>query len=106
MWGNTTVLDDWSDSEYTVAVKARNQADVETGFGPSNSITTLPDVPACLLLGDIDQDGSVAGPDIAGYVRAKLGAAPAPGEDQDCADFGNGDLGLDTADFVTALLSG
>ncbi len=97
-----------SDIEFTVAVKARNQASLETGFGPSSRITTLPGVPTCSWLGDNDQNGSVAGLDIAGYVRAKLGAAPAPapGEDQDCADFGNGDLGLDTDDFVTALLSG
>ena len=47
----------------------------------------------------------VNGVDIEGYIRAKLGQPPALGEDPLCADFGNGgDLALDTAAFVNALL--
>ena len=77
-WGKTTVLGAQSDIEYAIAVKAGNQANVETGFGPSSSITTLPGVPTCSLLGDIDQDDSVAGPDIPGDVRPNSAPPPPP----------------------------
>jgi hypothetical protein len=40
-----------------------------------------------------------------GYVRAKLGQAPAPGENPACADYGTGALAGDTALFVTDLLA-
>lgn len=55
-------------------------------------------------LGDINQDGIVNGLDIAGFVRAKLGQAPLPGESQICADFGTGTLAGDIAAFVDKLL--
>ena len=89
---------------YTFRVKARNQNGVETAFGASDSTSTLA-VPGCALLGDVSNDGFVNGLDIAGFVRVKLGV-PDAGDNADCADFLNGgDLGLDTADFVAALLA-
>ena len=45
----------------------------------------------------------VNGLDVAGFVRAKLGAAALPGENPACADYG-GDLNSDIADFVADLL--
>lgn len=59
----------------------------------------------CSLLGDIDQDGQVRADDIPGYILAKLSLPPGPGENQACADYGNLDLALDTADFVADLLN-
>ena len=89
-------------TEYTVRVKARNRLGVETPFSPSQTVTTTG---GCTLVGDVNQDGLINGADIGGYVRAKLMQAPALGEDPLCADFGNGgDLALDTAAFVSALL--
>jgi hypothetical protein len=41
----------------------------------------------------------VNGLDIAGFVRAKLGEAPLPGENPVCADYG-GDLNAVIAAFV------
>ena len=58
----------------------------------------------CLLLGDMNDDGLVDGNDIAGFLRAKLGLPAEPGENQACADFGNGTLEQDTADFVAVLI--
>ena len=90
---------------YTVRVKARNQLGVETPFTFAQSTTTT-GAAGCTLLGDVNQDGVVDGKDIDGYLRAKLGQPPAVGEDPLCADFGNGgDLTLDTAAFVSALLA-
>lgn len=90
---------------YSFRVKARNQNSVETAFGTSANTTTQAIPGACALLGDVSDDGLVNGLDIAGFVRVKLGV-PEAGDNEDCADFGNGgDLGLDTADFVAALLA-
>ena len=89
-------------TEYTVRVKARNQLGVETPFTSTQAISTTG---GCALVGDVNQDGLINGEDIDGYLRAKLGQPPAVGEDPLCADFGNGgDLTLDTAAFVNALL--
>ena len=44
------------------------------------------------------------GLDIAGFVRAKLGQTPLPDENPACADYGNGDLDLDIANFVADLI--
>jgi len=88
---------------YSFRVKARNLNKVETAFGTSNSTTTP--APSCALPGDVSDDGLVNGLDIAGFVRVKLGT-PDPLDNAACADFGNGgDLALDTADFVAALLA-
>ncbi len=58
----------------------------------------------CEQDGDVNGDGSVDGMDIAGFARVKLGT-PDDGDVVDCADFDNsGDLNLDIADFVAALL--
>ncbi len=59
----------------------------------------------CALAGDVNQDGLVNGADIAGFVRAKLGEAPLPGELPACADFGTGTLDGDVAAFIAALLN-
>jgi hypothetical protein len=89
---------------YTFSVKARNQNAVETALGTPDSTTTSP-VPGCALPGDVSDDGILNGVDIAAYLRVKLGA-PDPGDNPDCADFGNGgNLALDTEDFVAALLA-
>lgn len=58
----------------------------------------------CVTPGDMNVDGSIDGIDIAGYMRARLGQPPEPGENQACADFGTGDLEQDTALFVAALI--
>jgi len=87
---------------YSVRVKARNQLGVETAFTAPQTVTTTG---GCTLAGDVNQDGLINGEDIAGYVRAKLGQMPALGEEPLCADFGNGgDIALDNAAFVSALL--
>lgn len=62
-------------------------------------------VPACVLLGDVNQDDSLNADDIAGFVRAKLGA-PLPEDEPACADYETGSLELDTAAFVDDLLNG
>ncbi|MCG8405783.1 MAG: M12 family metallo-peptidase [Phycisphaerales bacterium] len=59
----------------------------------------------CALLGDINQDGNVDGDDVAGFIRAKLGLAPEPGEDQSCADYDTGMMETDMNLFVADLLS-
>jgi len=89
-------------TQYTVRVKARNQFGVETPFTFTQVISTTG---GCTLVGDVNQDGLIDGADIDGYLRAKLGQPPSIGEEPLCADFGNGgDLALDTAAFVNALL--
>ena len=65
-------------------------------------IFTIP-VPACLLLGDVNQDETLNADDIAGFVRAKLGV-PQPGDEPVCADYETGDLATDTEAFVEDLL--
>ncbi len=63
------------------------------------------DTPTCTLEGDLNQDGFIRGDDLAGYVRAKLGQPPEPGENQNCADYGTGTLDGDTAAMVADLLN-
>lgn len=103
-WSTITLIGAQPDTQYTFAVKARNLVAVETAFGPEAAISTLPAVPECALPGDLNQDGQLNGLDVAGFLRAKLSLPPAPGENPDCADFGNGDVTQDTADFVAVLL--
>ncbi|MCG8406820.1 MAG: M12 family metallo-peptidase [Phycisphaerales bacterium] len=92
-------------TDYTFKAKARNRLSVETAFSNDFIFSTLGG--GCpTVAGDINQDGDVDGDDIAGYIRAKLGLAPEPGEEQSCADFGNGaDINAENAAFVAALLS-
>jgi formylglycine-generating enzyme required for sulfatase activity len=59
--------------------------------------------PACALLGDVDDSGTVNGADIAGFIRVKLDT-PAPGDVETCADYGTGTLEGDIAAFVADLL--
>lgn len=75
---------------------------VEATDDPSGLVPT----PSCTLQGDLNQDGSVRGDDIAGYLRAKLCRPPAPGENQNCADFDTGTLDQDNAAMISALLNG
>ncbi|HVP10034.1 MAG TPA: fibronectin type III domain-containing protein [Phycisphaerae bacterium] len=91
---------------YRFRVKARNYYGVnETPWYPASGYlyqaTTTP--PSCVLLGDVNGDGHVNGLDVGGFVRAKLGAAPLPGENQACANYG-GTLDHDIAAFVDDLL--
>ena len=82
--------------------RGRNRFGVETPFSFTLFISTTG---GCTLVGDVNQDTLIDGEDIDGYLRAKLGQPPSLGEEPLCADFGNGgDLALDTADFVNALL--
>ncbi|MCG8405782.1 MAG: M12 family metallo-peptidase [Phycisphaerales bacterium] len=92
-------------TDYTFKAKTRNRLSVETAFSGEFIFSTLGG--GCpTVAGDLNQDGDVDGDDIAGYIRAKLGLAPEPGEEQNCADFGNGaDLSAENAAFVAALLS-
>ena len=59
----------------------------------------------CTLLGDVNQDDVVNGLDIGGFIRAKLGEPPLPGEEPSCADFGTGTLEGDVEAFVCKLLA-
>ncbi len=91
---------------YTFRVKSRNAAGLEppaSWVGPFMQSTT--GVAPCAVAGDLNGDGFVQGDDVAGYVRAKLGQAPAPGENSACADYGTGTLAGDTALFITDLLA-
>ncbi len=65
-------------------------------------IITIPE--ACALLGDLNQDGLVDGGDSAGFIRAKLGQPPEPGDNPACANYG-GTLEQDTAAFINDLLA-
>ena len=65
---------------------------------------TLASAP-CSLPGDINGDGVVAGDDIDGFVRAKLGLPAAAGENQACADYGTGTLEGDLVMFIADLLA-
>ncbi len=93
-------------TEYAFRAKARNRQAMETPFSGVFFFGTLGVPVECPngIAGDLNQDGFVGGDDVAGYVRAKLGQPPLPGESQGCADFGTGTLDGDTAAFVTALL--
>lgn len=63
------------------------------------------DARACRLKGDVNQDEILDAADIAGFLRAKLGA-PIAGDEPVCADYGTGTLEGDTAEFIDDLLEG
>jgi hypothetical protein len=91
---------------YRFRVKARNYFGVdETPWYPAsdrvNQATT--GTAPCSLLGDLNNDSHVDGRDIDGFVRAKLGGAPLPGENPACANYGS-TLDQDIAAFVADLL--
>ncbi len=73
--------------------------------GDGTVCTPNPCPQPCAMAGDMNQDGSVNGVDVSGYVRAKLGLAAEAGENQSCADFGTGTLDGDTQAFVAVLLN-
>lgn len=103
-WGNKTLHGMQSSTQYTFVVRARNLNSVETADGPSASLTTQ--APGfCDLLGDVDGSDQLDGNDIAAFVRVKLGV-PEMGDQVNCADYGNGDVILDTEDFSDDLLGG
>ncbi|RIK65747.1 MAG: hypothetical protein DCC65_12130 [Planctomycetota bacterium] len=58
----------------------------------------------CLLLGDMNQDAVLDATDVAGFVRAKLGMLPEPGELPACADYATGTPEADAAAFVEDLI--
>jgi hypothetical protein len=93
-------------TNYRFRVKARNYyGQNETPWYPTNGYVyqaTTGGV-TCSMLGDINQDNLVDGRDIDGFVRAKLGGAPLPGENPVCASYG-GTLTQDVTDFVADLL--
>lgn len=72
-------------------------------LGGGTSCDPNPCILPCDPLGDVNQDGLLDGLDIGGFVRAKLGLAPEPGEKQRCADYG-GTLEHDMAEFIADLL--
>ncbi len=89
-------------TEYTFRIQGRNQNAVTTPWtAPAVQSTTGGTV--CATLGDINEDGGVDGDDAAGFIRAKLGQAALPGENQDCADYG-GTLEEDISAFAADLL--
>ncbi|MCZ6682942.1 MAG: zinc metalloprotease [Planctomycetota bacterium] len=74
--------------------------------GSGTSCAPDPCPPLCpTVTGDISGDGSILGDDVGGYIRAKMGSPPLPGENQACADYGTGTISGDTAQFVTDLLN-
>ncbi|RIK64254.1 MAG: hypothetical protein DCC65_14655 [Planctomycetota bacterium] len=101
-WGGQTVSGMQPETEYTFVARARNLDGIETADGATASLSTLA-VGLCDLLGDVDDSGVVDALDIAGFVRVKLGM-PDGGDQVGCADYGNGDVMLDTDEFVTDLL--
>ncbi|HVP10045.1 MAG TPA: fibronectin type III domain-containing protein, partial [Phycisphaerae bacterium] len=91
---------------YRFRVKARNYyGENETPWYPTSGYITQATTggATCALLGDINQDGVLNGKDVDGFIRAKLGGAPLPGENQACANYG-GSLSQDIAAFVADLL--
>ena len=90
---------------YRFRVKARNYYGLdETPWYPASGYAnqqTSP--PPCTLPGDMNSDSAITGADIDAFVRAKLGAAPLAGENQQCAIYG-GTLEQDVAAFVADLL--
>jgi hypothetical protein len=90
---------------YRIRIKARNYyGQDETTWYPAPGYREQATTgPACTLAGDVNQDGVLNGLDVAGFVRAKLGASPLQGENQACANYG-GTLQEDVADFVADLL--
>ncbi|HVP12991.1 MAG TPA: M28 family peptidase [Phycisphaerae bacterium] len=91
---------------YRFRVKARNYyGHDETPWYPTSGYINQPTTggATCSLLGDVNQDGDLNGLDIDGFVRAKLGGAPLPGENQACANYG-GSMAEDIAAFAADLL--
>ena len=91
---------------YRFRVKARNYYGVnETPWYPAVGYVQQATTGAapCSLPGDVNQDGLRDGRDIDGFVRAKLGGAPLPGENQACANYG-GTLAQDITEFVVDLI--
>ncbi len=85
---------------HRIAADAAGNAYV-TGISSDNAFKITP---MCVLLGDIDSSSSVDGNDIEGFTRVKLGT-PAPGDHEDCANYGTGTLEGDIAAFITDLLA-
>lgn len=71
--------------------------------GDNTTCSTFPCPLGCTKLGDINSDNIVNGLDIAGFVRAKLGATVL-GDNFLCANFGTGSIGGDVTAFVSTLL--
>lgn len=101
-WGGQTASGMQPETQYTFVVRARNLDGIETADGASASYSTLA-VGSCDMLGDVDDSEVVDALDIAGFVRVKLGI-PEGGDQIGCADYGNGDVMLDTNEFVEDLL--
>ena len=76
-----------------------------TYVGDGTACNPNPCSQPCTLFGDVDGNTTVNGKDIAGYIRAKLGHPPASGENQACADYGTGSVGMDTVLFIDDLLN-
>lgn len=72
--------------------------------GNGTACTPNPCPQPCVLLGDVNQDTSVDGADVAGFLRAQLGLPAEPGEMQDCANYETGTPEGDAAMFVEDLL--
>lgn len=85
---------------------------------PNGAVSTLTNVaanqtltvfsssaPSCGMPGDMDNNAQVNGADMPGFIRAKLGEPPFPGENPDCADYGTGTLAGDILEFVSDLIS-
>lgn len=100
--------ENWSTTDYGPAnvsvdeLTFMHDSEVLLAATHGRGIFTIP-VPACILLGDINQDGLVNADDISGFVRAKLGTS-LPAEEPVCADYETGTLENDTAAFVDDLL--
>lgn len=103
IWGNQMLTGMQPDTTYTFEVKARNSNSIETAFGATAAETTT-SIGTCSIPGDVNNSGGLDALDIAGYVRVKMGT-PDGGDVVSCADFGNGDIDLDTVEFVDLLLS-
>lgn len=87
---------------YAFRAKARNMVQVETPYSAFFYQTTGGGNP-CALMGDMNQDGVVDGDDVPGFVRAQLGYAAAPGENQNCAAYG-GTPQDDITSFIADLM--
>ncbi len=94
---------------YTFRVKARNcygtrGGAYETPYTTTYQQATSGGATCGTTFGDVNTDTIVDGADIAGFVRAKLGQAAEPGENQACADNG-GSVEEDIEDFIDILLN-
>ena len=102
--GTTGACCDPTTGACTIATLSACTAGGRNYQGDNTTCTPDPCQASCSLLGDLNGDGVVNGLDIAGFVRAKLGQAPLPGENEACADYGTGSLNNDIAEFVADLL--